>query len=319
MVGAMQSSLAPPVPLTIVTGFLGSGKSTLLRRVLADPVIGPRVAILVNELGALGVDGELISSARAGAHVSIVELVSGCLCCTLQGDLIAAIDELARPVGRPPPSHLLVETSGAALASQVRFALSVLSLSGNVRAEGVITLVDAAAAPRAAAEAPAVFADQLRCADLVLLNKIELVDETTGRERIAWISSLAPQAEVLPVTVASVDVGLLLGMVPLHREVPRRPSLVETNGGHGLVSHSISIERVVEHARLRDWLEDLGTPVFRVKGIVDSDEGPLLIQAVADQVEIEPLPPALAQAARRLVFIGAHLDPLALEAGIATI
>jgi cobalamin biosynthesis protein CobW len=306
------------VPVIVVAGFLGAGKTTLLRRLVADPVVGPRLAVLVNELGALGIDEELIRSATTSSSLRTVQIDSGCVCCALQGDLKDALAELARPTDRPPPGHIFLETSGAAIASEVRFRIGVVGPYAGVHAEAVITVVDAAHFRRARAEAEELFTDQLECADLVLLNKIDLVAADEVERAIDEVRAVALRATVLPVVSSEVDPKLLVGAVPLERDAPAAHAHRE-NAGHGFGSISIDVARPVVREALETMLEELAERVYRTKGVVDSDEGALVVQSVGDQIEIEPLPEAMAAARRRLIFIGQRLDAAALHARVAAL
>ena len=296
----------PPIGLTVVSGFLGSGKTTLLRRIVSDPVVGPGLAVLVNELGALGLDGDLIAAARQSetAQLRTIELTSGCLCCALVGELGPALAELAHPPnGRTPPTHILIETSGAALASEVRFQIGVAGLPVGVRPEAVVTVIDARQAPREAAEHLALFEDQLRSADLLILNKVDLVSDEERQARVAWLRALAPTAGLIEAVRAEVDPALLLGLVP------HQPAPLPRGAAHGFSSLTVqlSAERLVRRAALEDLLDSLSSEVFRIKGVVHTDEGIMEVHAVGDQVELTRWDLATKPPASRLLFIAPHL------------
>jgi len=314
------------VPVIVVAGFLGAGKTTLLRRLVADPVVGPGLAILVNELGALGLDEELIRSASTSASLRTVQLDSGCVCCALQGDLKDALAELARPPsssGRAAPTHIFLETSGAAVASEVRFRVGVVGPYAGVHAEAVITVVDAANLERARGEAPELFEDQIECADLVLLNKTDLVGPDVVARRLEVIRAIAPRATILPVVAAEVEPRLLVGAVPLdgggRAAVEPEGHAAPPSRGHGFGSVAIEVARPLAREALETLLEEVAERVYRVKGVVDSDEGPLLVQSVGDQIELEPLPEAMRAARRRLIFIGVALDAAELRARVDSV
>ncbi|MGH7061607.1 MAG: cobalamin biosynthesis protein CobW, partial [Stellaceae bacterium] len=183
------------VPATVITGFLGAGKTSLVRHLLARAQ-GRRLAIVVNEFGALGIDRELLLGCgdAACAEDDIVELANGCLCCTVADDFLPT---LTRLLDRPaPPEHILIETSGLALPKPLVQAFAWPEIRTRTTVDGVLTVIDAAALaagrfaddPRAVAQQRAadpalahdnpleeVFGDQLACADLVILNKTDLV------------------------------------------------------------------------------------------------------------------------------------------------
>ena len=191
----MSSPLAR-VPCTIVTGFLGSGKTTLIRHVLAN-ANGRRLAVIVNEFGDVGIDGEILKGCGDAAcpEENIVELANGCLCCTVADEFVPALDQiLAR---EPQVEHIVIETSGLALPKPLVQAFHWPAIKSRVTVDGVVAVVDGAALAdgqvsadlaalsrqRAADTAldhddpiEEVFEDQIACADLVVLNKRDLLD-----------------------------------------------------------------------------------------------------------------------------------------------
>src|SRR6188768_1657142 len=184
------------IPCTIVTGFLGAGKTTLIRHVLAN-ANGRRLAVIVNEFGDVGIDGEILKGCgdQACPEDNIVELANGCLCCTVADDFVPALDQiLAR---EPAVEHIVIETSGLALPKPLVQAFHWPAIKSRVTVDGVVVVVDGAALAdgrvaddlnalaqqRAADSALAhddpveeVFEDQIACADLVVLNKRDLID-----------------------------------------------------------------------------------------------------------------------------------------------
>src|SRR5579863_1292378 len=184
------------VPTTIVTGFLGAGKTSLVRHLLAT-ASGHRLAIIVNEFGELGIDRELLLGCgdESCSDEDIVELANGCLCCTVADDFLPTLTSLVDRAA--PPGHIVVETSGLALPKPLVQALAWPEIRTRLTVDGVVTVIDAAAAaagrfasdPEAVAQQRAadpavdhdnpleeVFGDQLACADLVILNKTDLVE-----------------------------------------------------------------------------------------------------------------------------------------------
>src|ERR1700720_1428827 len=216
----MTRSLAR-VPCTIVTGFLGAGKTTLIRHVLAHAQ-GRRLAVIVNEFGDVGIDGEILKGCGDAAcpEENIVELANGCLCCTVADEFVPALDQiLAR---RPAIEHIVIETSGLALPKPLVQAFHWPSIKSRVTVDGVVAVVDGAALAagrvatdlaglakqRVADSSPdhddpveEVFEDQIACADLVVLNKRDLLD-AAGVDR-----AMARIARTLPRTVKVVPVS----------------------------------------------------------------------------------------------------------------
>ena len=226
----MNASLAR-VPCTIVTGFLGAGKTTLIRHVLANAQ-GRRLAVIVNEFGDVGIDGDLLKGCGDAAcpEDNIVELANGCLCCTVADEFIPALDTiLARA-----PEHIVIETSGLALPKPLVQAFHWPAIKSRVTVDGVIVVVDgvALADGRVAADLEAlarqraadnalehdnpieeVFEDQLACADLVVLNKRDLLDLAGADKAMAAIALLLPRAvKVITASGGKVDPAALLGL-----------------------------------------------------------------------------------------------------------
>jgi G3E family GTPase len=303
------------VGVLLVGGFLGAGKTTLVRHLMADPALGPRMAVLVNELGALGLDGQLLAQAHDSAALRTVQLDSGCLCCTLRGELGEALVELARPRDRPPPAQIVVELSGAALASEVHFQVATQALSAPYYADGLVCVVDALAAPRWAREAEGLFVDQLARADLVLLSKTDLAPPDARHETEALIARLAPSARVVVATRGDIEPSLLLG-AGTAAPVPHAGAAAQH-----LIGETVVLERPIEASRLLALLEALTPSLFRIKGLVDVVEHTgepataTVVQCVGDQIELTPTLGATGP--RRLIFIGPAFDRARVRALVA--
>src|ERR1700686_3730429 len=185
------------VPCTIVTGFLGAGKTTLIRHVLANAQ-GRRLAVIVNEFGDVGIDGEILKGCgdESCPQENIVELANGCLCCTVAVEFVPALDTILSL--RPAVEHIVIETSGLALPKPLVQAFHWPAIKSRVTVDGVVAVVDgtALAEGRVAADIEAlarqrvadsaldhddpieeVFEDQIACADLVVLNKRDLIGD----------------------------------------------------------------------------------------------------------------------------------------------
>ena len=228
-----STTVLAKVPCTIITGFLGAGKTTLVRYLLENAQ-GKRLAVLVNEFGDLGFDGEFLKGCGiAGcSEDDVVELPNGCICCTVADDFVPALEKL---LNRPnPPEHILIETSGLALPKPLVTAFNWPAIRARVTVDGVIAVVDGPAvaegqfaddpdamADQAAQDASVehdnpleeVFEDQILCADLILLNKSDLVD-AAGRERVkAEIAQHLPKAiKIVETSHGRVEPALILGL-----------------------------------------------------------------------------------------------------------
>ncbi|MDA8870737.1 cobalamin biosynthesis protein CobW [Rhizobiaceae bacterium] len=188
---------AEKIPATIITGFLGAGKTTLVRNLLAT-ANGKRIALIINEFGDLGVDGDVLAGCgdETCTQDDIVELTNGCICCTVADDFIPTITKLLASDRRP--DHIVIETSGLALPQPLVAAFNWPAIRERVTVDGVVTVVDAAAvaagrfahdhhavqAQREADESldhesplEELFEDQIGCADVIVLNKVDLIDE----------------------------------------------------------------------------------------------------------------------------------------------
>src|SRR6266849_6633828 len=225
MTTSSTSSLAR-IPCTIVTGFLGAGKTTLIRHVLGHAG-GRRLAVIVNEFGDVGIDGEILKGCGAAAcpEENIVELANGCLCCTVADEFVPALDAILAMV--PRVEHIVIETSGLALPKPLVQAFHWPSIKSRVTVDGVIAVVDGAALAegrvagdlealarqRAADNALAhddpieeVFADQIACADLVVLNKRDLLDRDGIEKASAAVTRALPRAvKIVAVADGKVD------------------------------------------------------------------------------------------------------------------
>lgn len=328
----MTAPALKKVGVTVVSGFLGSGKTTLLRRIVADPNIGPRVAVVVNDVGELGLDPGLVREAGDTPTLRVTELVSGCICCTLQGELVSALRTLARGEGLSRrPEHIFIEPSGIARASEVSFAVNSIGYDEPIETDAVITLVDAWNARRAFREHGELFEDQLRSADLVLLNKRDLIpDEAERQALLEWLQPFAPRATFLFCERGDIDPALLIGHVGAIDRGFNNDSHAEHSEHHehphehGIGAMTLDVPFAVTRAALEDFLDGQADRIFRIKGVVDAQwEGadapqPTLVQAVGDRVELDVLPSQspLAAGRRWLIFIGApsSLDRERLQA-----
>lgn len=234
------------IPVTIITGFLGSGKTSLIRHLL-QTAGGRRLALMINEFGDVGVDGEILRSCGDAncPEENIVELTNGCLCCTVADDFIPAMESLlALP---NPPDHIVIETSGLALPKPLVKAFDWPSVRARLTVDGVIAVVDAAAlaagrfaddpeklaAQRAADPSldhdnplEEVFQDQLSCADLVILNKIDLLDDgDLARLRSDIAASLPRAVKTVATSEGRIDASVLLGLAAAAEDdLEARPS-----------------------------------------------------------------------------------------------
>ena len=326
------------IPVTVITGFLGAGKTTLIRHLMANPQ-GKRLAVLVNEFGSVGVDGDILKScADDNCPVeNIVELANGCICCTVADDFIPTIEALmALPVR---PDHILIETSGLALPKPLLKAFDWPAIRSRITVDGVIALADAEAvaagrfAPDVAAvdaqraaddsidhETPLseVFEDQIACADIVLLSKADLAGPAGLAEARRVIEAEAPRPlPILHMEEGRIDPRLILGLnAAAEDDLAARPS---HHDGHDDHEHDdfdtvvIDLPEVTDPEQLKSAIIRLAREhkILRVKGYVAITGKPmrLLVQAVGERVRTQyDRPWGDSPRRSQLVVIGEHAD-----------
>lgn len=296
------------VPCTVVTGFLGAGKTTLIRHVLANAG-GRRLAVIVNEFGDVGIDGELLKGCgdEACPEENIVELANGCLCCTVADEFVPALDAiLAR---QPAVEHIVIETSGLALPKPLVQAFHWPAIKSRVTVDGVIAVVDgpalaegrvagdlAALAQERAAD-PAldhddpieeVFADQIACADLVVLNKRDLLDAQGFDQAMARVTGALPRAvKIVSVAGGKVDPAALIGLgLAVEDDIENRRTLHDAELEHDhddFDSFVVPLPEIADPSALTARVAALADAhdVLRVKGFAAVTGKPLRLQVQA--------------------------------------
>ncbi len=334
------------IPVTIITGFLGAGKTTLIRHLMANPQ-GKRLAILVNEFGTMGVDGDILKScADENCPVeNIVELANGCICCTVADDFIPTIEALmALPVR---PDHIIIETSGLALPKPLLKAFDWPAIRSRITVDGVIALADAEAvaagrfAPDVAAvdaqraadpsidhETPLseVFEDQILCADLILLSKADLAGESgLAAARAVITAEMTRTVPMLAMTEGVIDPRVILGLsAAAEDDIAARPSHHDGDDDHehdDFASIVIDLPEVIDIDVLTTAIARLSREqrILRVKGHVAVAGKPLrlLVQAVGERVRTQyDRPWGVTPRASHLVVIAEQgdIDPTAIRA-----
>ncbi|MGE5388815.1 MAG: cobalamin biosynthesis protein CobW, partial [Hyphomicrobiales bacterium] len=298
---------APKIPATIVTGFLGAGKTTLIRNLLENAG-DRRLALIINEFGDVGVDGDILRACGVEncPEENIVELANGCLCCTVADDFVPAIEALLAHEKRP--DHIIIETSGLALPKPLVKAFDWPAIRSKLTVDGVIAVIDgkavaegrfaddldAIAQERAETETidhdnplEEVFEDQLACADLVILNKTDLLDETEERRVAAQLAEGARAAvKVVRARNGRVDPLVLLGLAAAAEDdLHSRPSHHDAEPDHDhddFDSFVVEIPAIADSAALIAKLEAAARAhdVLRIKGFVEVSGKPmrLLVQ-----------------------------------------
>ena len=338
------------VPVTVITGFLGAGKTSLIRHLLTTAK-GRRIAVVINEFGDLGIDKELILGCpdEGCAGGDVVELANGCICCTVADEFLPTMEMLlARP---QPPEVIVIETSGLALPKPLIKAFNWPEIRSAVTVDGVIAVIDAPAvaagrfaddpeavqAERRADEAldhdsplEEVFTDQLRCADLVVLNKTDLVNGRALARAGAEIAALmAPQVKVVTAIDGELDPRVVLGLeAAVEDHIEARPSCHDAEDGHDhddFDSFVVSLGSVADPEILARRIQTAACDhdILRVKGFVNvpGKEMRHVVQGVGGRVQGYFDRPWRAGEERRsqLVVIGLKgMDRAAIQAALAS-
>lgn len=333
------------IPATVITGFLGAGKTTLIRHIMENAG-GKRIALIINEFGDLGVDRDILSACGVEGceEDSIVELANGCICCTVADEFLPTMQALVER--DQAPDHIVIETSGLALPKPLVKAFHWPEIRNRVTVDGVVAVIDAPAlaagrfadnpdAVQALREADAsldhenpleeVFTDQLLCADLVLLNKADLLDEP-GLEAVTrdLTTQVRGEVKVVPTAHGTIDPVLLLGLdAAAEDDLDARPSHHDDESDHShddFESFAVELGPIDDldalEARLHRAIADHG--ILRVKGFLDVPGKRLrhLVQAVGPRLDRYYDRPWKDGEPRhsRLVVIGLHgLDRAAIE------
>ncbi len=324
-----------PVPVTIITGFLGSGKTTLLNRILTQPD-APKIAVIQNEFGEIGIDHDLIVKEGDG----IFEMQNGCLCCTVRDDLIRILEGLRKRTDEF--ERILIETTG--LADPVPVAQTFFSsvlIQKDFRLDGIVTLVDAANFMKQHAEAPETH-NQILCADLLVLNKVDAADDEEIVRVEETLRSINTDAPLMKTTNAQVPLEELFSISLLEKDIQDEIEKSMDSGDEHEHSHShkhehshshthdalvtslsLEIEGVMDLERLDAWMNMLtmlqGRSLYRMKGILnlEDEERTFVFQAVFSMMQGsfgKPWKPG-EKRTNKFVFIGKNLNKQLLEDG----
>lgn len=329
------------IPATVITGFLGAGKTTMIRNLLSNTG-GKKIALIINEFGDLGVDGDVLKGCGAEncTEDDIIELTNGCICCTVADDFIPTMTKLLERAQRP--DHIVIETSGLALPQPLVAAFNWPDIRSEVTVDGVITVVDSAAvaAGRFADDHDAVdarraddasldherpieelFEDQLTCADLIVLNKTDLLDgEGLSRVRHEVASRIARKPAMIEARNGEVPASVLLGLgIGTEEDIGNRKSHHELEHEDGAPhdhdefdSFVVDLGPIDDPAGFAEKLKGVISEhdVLRLKGFADvaGKQMRLQVQAVGsriDQYFDRAWAPGEARGTR-LVVIGLH-------------
>ncbi len=305
-----------PVSVTVVTGFLGAGKSTLVERWLGE-LPPEKVAVIVNERGEVGIDGELLA-----AHVArLREITGGCVCCESQIELASALAELSATT--PPPRRIIIETSGAASPAGVIRAIGQGPACERLRLDGVITVLDVTRAPQTLRFDLAV--EQLGFADVVVLSHMDRADEVLAAADIRAVEETVGQHAPGAVITRSQRGALpatFLQLLDQRRMALRVPPKASAHAAIQAVS--LVLDGELDEDRFTEWVEralgDVEARILRIKGIlaVAGVDARVIVQGVGGDIEvIVGTPWGDANRNSRMVVLGLALDAADLEAGFA--
>ncbi len=299
--------------LIVLTGFLGSGKTSFLRNFIEYQVRMNRfVAVIQNEIGAVGLDGKLMAD-----DVAVTEMDEGCVCCSLIGNLKTAVNRILADF---QPDAIVLETTG--LANPFNLLDDLGELDEQVRFDSVTTVIDAADG-MTTLDRHAVAEDQIRAADILLINKIDLVDEDTLDGLKNRLAILNPRAALLTASQGDIPPGLLYGTDPMEetihttecaRNKPAGPR--PTHDRDGIRSLKIEFEAPLERQHFLDIIMKRIPPtIIRIKGVIDfvDNPAPIVFQYVGGRYDLSAFDNSRVKE-RFLVFIGTDLDPDGLQA-----
>jgi len=306
------------IPVTVITGFLGAGKTTLLRHLLQNNQ-GRKIAVIVNEFGEVGIDGELLRSCQVcdddeGGNSNIIELTNGCLCCTVQEEFYPTMQELLKR--RDSIDSIVIETSGLALPKPLVQAFKWQEIRNSATVDGVITVVDAqglasgnivgnlqaleaqrANDPSLDHETPIeeLFEDQLACADMILLTKTDLIDDDDLTQVKNWLEKeVRSSVKIIPCHQGEINPEILLGFnARVEDDLINRPSHHDTEEDHdhddNIEAQELIIESPVNPQELISQLRQLiiEKEIYRIKGFVNVINKPMrmVLQGVGDRIE----------------------------------
>jgi cobalamin biosynthesis protein CobW len=346
--------MATKIPVTVITGFLGSGKTSLIRHLLQNNE-GRRIAVLVNEFGELGIDGELLKSCQICPEDeedenNIFELTNGCLCCTVQEEFYPTMQELIKR--RDSIDCIVIETSGLALPKPLVKAFRWQEIRNAATVDAVVTVVDCAAvaAGTFASDLDAIalqrqaddslehetplqelFEDQLACADLVVLSKTDLVDAATKSQVEELVKQELPRVvKIVESDRGQLDPSILLGwQAAVEDNLDSRPSHHDTEEDHNhddeINSTHVILDRTFDPEKLQKQLESLvnAQEIYRIKGFVAVPNKPmrLVMQGVGNRFEKfydRPWQPTETRQTR-LVFIGRDLNSTEIESQLVAL
>ena len=304
------------IPITVITGFLGVGKTTLVHNMIKN-ANGKKIAVLVNEFGEVGIDGDIIKSGCGDDECNLIELANGCICCTVQEEFLPAMLDLIER--KEDIDHIVIETSGLAMPKPLVRAVNWPDLKPHITIDSVITVVDAVGmvtgelcnrekvqAQRLADDSldhetpiEELFLDQLSCADLVLVSKTDLLEaDKLAEVKDLIIKKARPNVKIIPIQNGLIDNELLLGIeASTEDDLDNRHSIHEHHHEHHHDhDHDDDINTIMveyaETADIKELVKELKARVqqeeiYRIKGFVNIPNKPMrmVLQGVGERFD----------------------------------
>ena len=318
------------IPVTVLTGFLGAGKTTLLNHLLSQKH-GYKCAIIINEFGAISIDNQLV----VGADEEILELNNGCLCCRVRGDLVRSLGDLLRKQKRF--DYVLIETTGLADPNPVVHTFKASELAEQLRLDAIVTVVDAKHLNKELYDSPEPSA-QIAAADLVILNKTDLVSPAELERLEGRIRKMNSLAQIQRTVRSQIDPGKILNIrrreltapLEIHHEEEEHSHDHAEDEEHDHHRHddevrsiSLTDDRPLELKKLEGWLSEvintMGERLYRSKGIlyIKGEPKRVVFQGVQTMFEARPdrFWSANEKRSNQMVFIGKDLDETKIRAG----
>lgn len=271
----------PPIPVTILTGFLGAGKTTLLNCILNGDH-GLRVAVLVNDFGSVNIDAQLV----LGVESNVISLTNGCICCTIRDDLVETV---IQTINRPErPEYILLEASGVAEPTGIAMAFNNPGLRDRIRLDSILCVVDAEQV-FASPETMELKIFQMACADMIILNKVDLVDRDHIAKIKEWLDSRFHRYRLIEASRCDVPLPVLLSVgrfdpAQLDANVQRDP-----DHSKGFSTWNFETDRPLSLEALRETASHLPAGIYRAKGVIYAAEEParrVVLQVVGRRVDI---------------------------------
>ncbi len=274
-------------PISIISGMLGAGKTTLLQRIIKN--LDRKFAILMNEFGDIGIDTEIIK----GKNINIAELLGGCVCCSLAGEFEEAVKEIIQNYN---PEIIIVETTGVAEADAL--ALDISENIKDVKIDSIIAIADADAIIRFPSIGRTAIT-QLETADIIIINKIDLVNKKQLEEIKKILRKYNKKAPFLEAEQCNVDINLLFD-IQTEREIKR----LKHEHNHKFQFFSYKIKNKINKKKLESFLKNLPKDVYRLKGFIPLEDTIYLLSYVAGRYTLEKHK----SKRHELVFIGENIE-----------